>query len=63
MPIVVMLSGPNGAGKTTTSNTLPQGPLTVDAFVNADNIAQGLGMPDAEETAARAGRWSANHSD
>jgi predicted ABC-type ATPase len=56
MPIVVMLSGPNGAGKTTASKTLLQGPLKVDAFVNADIIAQGLGMPDAEETAFRAGR-------
>lgn len=56
MPIVVMLSGPNGAGKTTASETLLQGPLKVDAFVNADFIAKGLGMSNVEDTAAKAGR-------
>jgi predicted ABC-type ATPase len=56
VPIVVMLSGPNGAGKTTASNTLLQGPLKVDAFVNADIIAQGLGAAESEDTAVEAGR-------
>ncbi|HEX4591592.1 MAG TPA: zeta toxin family protein, partial [Gemmataceae bacterium] len=56
MPIVVILSGPNGAGKTTAAPTLLQGPFRVDAFVNADIIARGLGGMSPGETDFEAGR-------
>jgi predicted ABC-type ATPase len=51
-----MLSGPNGAGKTTASRILLQGPLRVDAFVNADIIAAGLGGASTRESEFEAGR-------
>jgi predicted ABC-type ATPase len=41
-PIVVVLGGPNGAGKSTTAARLLRGALSVNEFVNADTIAQGL---------------------
>ena len=41
-PSVVVLAGPNGAGKTTLAPALLRGALSVDQFVNADVIAQGL---------------------
>jgi predicted ABC-type ATPase len=56
VPIVVVLSGPNGAGKTTTSRILLRGPLAVDAFVNADIIAQGLGGSSSAAADVEAGR-------
>jgi predicted ABC-type ATPase len=56
VPIVVMLSGPNGAGKTTASRILLQGPLAVEAFVNADIIAQGLGGLSTDEADFEAAR-------
>jgi predicted ABC-type ATPase len=56
VPLVVILSGPNGAGKTTAARTLLRGPLRVDAFVNADIIAQGLGGRSPGEADFGAGR-------
>jgi predicted ABC-type ATPase len=56
VPIVVVLSGPNGAGKTTASRILLRGPLAVDAFVNADIIAQGLGGSSSAAADVEAGR-------
>lgn len=54
-PFVVLLAGPNGAGKSTGAAQLLRGALTVEEFVNADTIAQGLSAyrPDAAAMAAR----------
>jgi predicted ABC-type ATPase len=52
-PLIIVLAGPNGAGKSTTAPTLLRDALSVDEFVNADAIAQGL-SPFAPETAALA---------
>lgn len=41
-PRVVIIAGPNGAGKSTSAPRLLRGPLKVDTFVNADEIARGL---------------------
>ena len=55
-PLVVVLAGPNGAGKSTTAAHLLRGTLTVEEFVNADTIAQGLSAYRPESAAVAAGR-------
>ena len=55
-PLVVVLAGPNGAGKSTSAARLLRGTLSVDEFVNADTIAQGLSAYRAEAAAVAAGR-------
>ena len=55
-PLVVVLAGPNGAGKSTSAAHLLRGALTVDDFVNADTIAQGLSAYRPESVAVAAGR-------
>ena len=55
-PLVVLLAGPNGAGKSTSASRLLHGALTVDEFVNADTIAQGLSAYRPETAAVAAGR-------
>jgi len=55
-PIVVVLGGPNGAGKSTTAARLLRGALSVNEFVNADTIAQGLSAYRPESAAIAAGR-------
>ena len=56
IPLVVLLAGPNGAGKSTSASQLLRGALTVDEFVNADTIAQGLSAYRPEAAAVAAGR-------
>lgn len=56
VPLVVLLAGPNGAGKSTSASQLLRGALTVDEFVNADTIAQGLSAYRPEAAAVAAGR-------
>jgi predicted ABC-type ATPase len=56
VPSVVVLGGPNGAGKSTAAPRLLRGTLRVDAFVNADTIAQGLSAFRPETAAVEAGR-------
>lgn len=51
-----MLAGPNGAGKSTSAAHLLRGALSVEEFVNADTIAQGLSAYRPESTAVTAGR-------
>jgi len=41
-PQVVVIARPNGAGKTSAAPDLLQEAVGIDAFVNADVIAQGL---------------------
>jgi predicted ABC-type ATPase len=55
-PIVVVLGGSNGAGKSTTAARLLRGALSVNEFVNADTIAQGLSAYRPESAAIAAGR-------
>jgi predicted ABC-type ATPase len=55
-PLVVVLAGPNGAGKSTSAARLLRGALSVDEFVNADTIAQGLSAYRPETAAVTAGR-------
>ncbi|MDR1872396.1 MAG: zeta toxin family protein [Deltaproteobacteria bacterium] len=55
-PHIIVLAGPNGAGKSTTAPTLLRDALTVDEFVNADTIAQGLCAFAPETVALEAGR-------
>jgi predicted ABC-type ATPase len=54
--MAVVLAGPNGAGKSSAAPHLLRGALHVDAFVNADVIAQGLSAFDPDAVAAEAGR-------
>ena len=56
MPVLILLAGPNGAGKTTASADLLKDELSVDEFVNADTIAQGLSAFRPEKAAMEAGR-------
>ena len=56
MPALILLAGPNGAGKTTASEDLLRDELSVDEFVNADIIAQGLSAFRPEHAAMQAGR-------
>jgi predicted ABC-type ATPase len=55
-PLVVVLAGPNGAGKSTSAPYLLRGTLSVEEFVNADTIAQGLSAYRPESAALAAGR-------
>jgi predicted ABC-type ATPase len=55
-PDVVMLAGPNGAGKSTAAPALLRDILSVNEFVNADVIAQGLSAFEPERAAPAAGR-------
>lgn len=55
-PAVVVLGGPNGAGKSTAAPRLLRGSLSVDEFVNADTLAQGLSAFRPEDVALEAGR-------
>ena len=54
-PMAGVLAGPNGAGKSSAAPHLLRGALHVDAFVNADVIAQGLSAFDPDAVAAEAG--------
>jgi predicted ABC-type ATPase len=51
-----VLAGPNGAGKSTSAAHLLRDALSVDEFVNADTIAQGLSAYRPESAAVAAGR-------
>ena len=55
-PLVVVLAGPNGAGKSTSAARLLREALSVEEFVNADTIAQGLSAYRPEAAAVAAGR-------
>lgn len=55
-PRVVVLGGCNGAGKTTASRALLADALKVMAFVNADQIAQGLSGFSPESATVEASR-------
>lgn len=55
-PLVVVLSGPNGAGKSTSAARFLREALSVEEFVNADTIAQGLSAYRPEAAAVAAGR-------
>ena len=59
-PAVVVLGGPNGAGKSTAAPRLLRGSLKVEAFVNADTLAQGLSGFRPEDVALEAGRIMLN---
>jgi predicted ABC-type ATPase len=52
----VVIAGPNGAGKTSAAPDLLQDTVGIDAFVNADVIAQGLAAFSPESAAFVAGR-------
>lgn len=54
-PSIIILAGPNGAGKTTLAGTL-LARLSVDEFINADEIAQQLSPGAPERVAIEAGR-------
>jgi len=55
-PSIVVVAGPNGAGKSTTAESLLQGTLAVEEFVNADVIARGLSGFAPERSAMASGR-------
>lgn len=55
-PQCVVIAGPNGAGKTSAAPNLLHDTVGIDAFVNADVIAQGLAGFDPESAAFEAGR-------
>lgn len=55
-PRIVVLAGPNGSGKSTSAFSLLRGSFSVDEFVNADTIAQGLSGMRPEDMAISAGR-------
>jgi len=55
-PQAVVIAGPNGAGKTSSAPDLLQEAVGIDAFVNADVIAQGLAASRPESAAFGAGR-------
>ena len=56
IPHIIIIAGPNGAGKTTTAPALLKNALHVNAFVNADTIAEGLCAFHQEAVAIQAGR-------
>lgn len=51
-----MIAGPNGAGKTSAAPDLLRDTVGIDAFVNADTIAQGLAGFSPQSVAIAAGR-------
>ncbi|MDP2744136.1 MAG: AAA family ATPase [Dehalococcoidia bacterium] len=55
-PQAVVIAGPNGAGKTSSAPDLLQEAVGIDAFVNADVIAQGLAGFNPGSAAFEAGR-------
>ncbi len=55
-PEIFVLSGPNGAGKSTTATVLLPETLSIEQFVNADLIAQGLSPFAPTSSALEAGR-------
>jgi len=55
-PQAVVIAGPNGAGKTTAAPRLLHEGVGIDAFVNADVIAQGLSGFSPASAAVEAGR-------
>jgi predicted ABC-type ATPase len=55
-PQAVVIAGPNGAGKTSAAPDILQDAVGIDAFVNADAIAQGLAAFDPQSAAIAAGR-------
>lgn len=55
-PQAVVIAGPNGAGKTSAAADLLHDAVGIDAFVNADVIAQGLAGFSPESAAFEAGR-------
>jgi predicted ABC-type ATPase len=55
-PQAVVIAGPNGAGKTSAAPDLLRSAVGIDAFVNADVIAQGLAAFRPESAAFDAGR-------
>ena len=55
-PQAVVIAGPNSAGKTSAAPDLLQDTVGIDAFVNADVIAQGLAAFSPESAAFEAGR-------
>lgn len=62
-PQVVVIAGPNGAGKTTAAPRLLHAAVGIDAFVNADVIAQGLSGFSPATAALEAGRIMLNRLD
>lgn len=59
-PKVVVIGGPNGAGKTSAAPDLLHDTVGIDAFVNADVIAQGLAGFSPQTAAFEAGRIMLN---
>lgn len=55
-PQVVVIGWPNGAGKTSAAPDLLHDTVGIDAFVNADVIAQGLAGFSPQSAAFEAGR-------
>lgn len=55
-PRIVIIGGPSGAGKTTASRQLLVGELTVETFVNADELARHILPGDPGSAAIAAGR-------
>ncbi len=55
-PQAIVIAGPNGAGKTSAAPDLLRDAVGIDAFVNADVIAQGLAGFSPESAAIGAGR-------
>lgn len=55
-PQVIVIGGPNGAGKTSSAPELLRDTIGIDAFVNADLIAEGLSGFRPEDSAIEAGR-------
>lgn len=55
-PQVVVIGGPNGAGKTSSAPHLLRDTVGIDAFVNADLIAEGLSGFAPQASAIEAGR-------
>lgn len=62
-PQAVVIAGPNGAGKTTAAPRLLHTGVGIDAFVNADVIAQGLSGFNPASAAIEAGRIMLNRLD
>jgi len=55
-PQAVVIAGPNGAGKTSSAPDLLHDTVGIDAFINADVIAQGLAGFSPGSVAFEAGR-------
>jgi predicted ABC-type ATPase len=55
-PQAVVIAGSNGAGKTSAAQDLLHDTIGIDAFVNADVIAEGLSAFHPESAAIEAGR-------